>query len=94
MMYLMIFSFIYSGFYILFLLSEKRKKQTAVSRFKWVLLHRRALTVLAYLLFVSAGVMLMSLHSMSVGFVSWWIFSTPLLLLLILGHCHFKSDKK
>ncbi|MFI7961399.1 DUF1634 domain-containing protein, partial [Acinetobacter baumannii] len=42
------------------------------------------LRILAFLLFALSGFILIKKYGFSIGFVSWWIFATPLTFLLIL----------
>lgn len=94
MMYGLVFLIVYLGFYLLFLLSEKRKKQTLTSKFKVVLQYPRLFKIFAYFLFILAISILISLQSGSVGFVSFWVFASPIIFLLVLSHSSFKLHKK
>ncbi|MFE1971414.1 DUF1634 domain-containing protein, partial [Acinetobacter baumannii] len=49
--------------------------------------------ILAFLLFALSGFILIKKYGFSIGFVSWWIFATPLTFLLILWLNPLKPSK-
>jgi len=63
-------------------------KQQAFIRYK------TQLRVLAYLCFLIAGSLLCFAYGSSIGFISWWIFATPVTFLLVLSVNELKPTKK
>lgn len=80
-----VFLQLYIGFYLLYLLSEKSKKKVQI-----VSCHPQVFKIIAYLLFISGLVELIHQYGSSVGLVSWWIFTSPILFILILGQAKLK----
>lgn len=81
---LLSFLFILCAVYGLYQVSEKQMKKTLQS--KWVLLahHPRIVRVISLLLLVIATVLIIQEDGYSIGFVSFWIFSSPLIFIFIL----------
>ncbi len=78
---MMFFVFILTllGMYLLFISAEKYRSSKSLAQKYYPLLR-----ILAFLLFALSGFILIKKYGFSIGFVSWWIFATPLTFLLIL----------
>ena len=78
------FLFILCAVYGLYRVSEKQMKKTLQS--KWALLahHPRIVRVISLLLLIIATVLIIQEDGYSIGFVSFWIFSSPLIFIFIL----------
>lgn len=79
------------GMLLLYKCSAKqitKAKQQAFIRFK------TQLRVLAYVCFLIAGSLLCFTYGSSIGFISWWIFATPVTFLLVLWVNELKPAKK
>lgn len=74
---------IYMGFYLLYVQSEKARKKVASSKISVILRYRKIAICLAYCLFFHVIWKLTEQYGCSVGIVSWWVFITPILLILI-----------
>ncbi|KHF77788.1 hypothetical protein PJ15_0844 [Acinetobacter sp. neg1] len=61
---------------------------------QFVIRYQIQLKVLAYLCFLLAGSLLCLEYGSSIGFVSWWIFATPVTFLLVLWVNELKPVKK
>lgn len=81
---LLSFLFILCAVYGLYQVSEKQMKKSLQS--KWALLahHPRIVRVISLLLLVIATVLIIQEDGYSIGFVSFWIFSSPLIFIFIL----------
>ena len=71
------------GFYLLLLLNKKQQRQTSTFS-RVVLRYPRTVRSLAILCFVLGCALCMSQYGASIGFVSWWIFASPVIFVLIL----------
>ena len=80
------------GFYILYLCSEKQRAKTAKSKWSWWVAHLRFSKIFAFVLFALAIVLLCLKQGTSIGWVSFFIFSTPLIFILIL-YCNDLKPK-
>ena len=79
------------GMLLLYKCSAKqisKAKQQAFIRYK------TQLRVLAYLCFLIAGSLLCLEYGSSIGFISWWIFATPVTFVLVLSVNELKPTKK
>ena len=78
------FIFILCAVYGLYRVSEKQMKKTLQS--KWALLahHPRIVRVISLVLLVITTVLIIQEDGYSIGFVSFWIFSSPLIFIFIL----------
>ncbi|OEY94671.1 DUF1634 domain-containing protein [Acinetobacter proteolyticus] len=79
------------GMLLLYKCSAKqisKAKQQAFIRYK------TQLRVLAYICFLIAGSLLCLEYGSSIGFISWWIFATPVTFLLVLSVNELKPTKK
>ncbi|MDS7944914.1 DUF1634 domain-containing protein [Acinetobacter sp. V110_1] len=84
---MMIFVFVLTllGMYLLFISSEKHRSPKSTGHFKSLAQKYYPLfRISAFLLFALSGFLLIKKYGFSIGFVSWWIFATPLTFLLIL----------
>lgn len=71
--------------YLLFMSSEKYRSPKSTGHFKPLAQkYYSLLKIAAFLLFALSGFILIKKYGFSIGFVSWWIFATPLTFLLIL----------
>ncbi|MBF7691849.1 DUF1634 domain-containing protein [Acinetobacter pollinis] len=77
---LIVFLGIYIGFYFLFLLNHKKQKPS----FAWVYKYPKGFKLISITLFLLSFYLLVLRYGISVAFVSWWVFATPTILLLIL----------
>lgn len=68
------------GFY---LLSNKQRCVTQNSRWRWILQQPKRNQRICIGFCVLSALCLMWVYGVTVGFVSWWIFATPLLFILI-----------
>ncbi|MCH7304035.1 DUF1634 domain-containing protein [Acinetobacter sp. NIPH 1869] len=79
------------GMLLLYKCSAKqisKAKQQAFIRYK------TQLKVLAYICFLIAGSLLCLEYGSSIGFISWWIFATPVTFVLVLSVNELKPTKK
>lgn len=78
------FVFILCAVYGLYRVSEKQMKKTLQS--KWALLahHPRIVRVISLVLLVIATVLIIQEDGYSIGFISFWVFSSPLIFIFIL----------
>lgn len=79
------------GMLLLYRCSAKqisKAKQQAFIRYK------TQLKFLAYLCFLIAGSLLCLEYGSSIGFISWWIFATPVTFILVLSVNELKPTKK
>ncbi|MGQ0769638.1 DUF1634 domain-containing protein [Acinetobacter baumannii] len=93
---MMFFVFILTllGMYLLFISTEKYRSPKSTGHFKPLAQkYYSLLRVLAFLLFALSGFILIKKYGFSIGFVSWWIFATPLTFLLILWLNPLKPSK-
>ena len=72
------------GMYILYVLSSKQIEKTKKSKLHFMTQHINILRLFACLLFLVAGSLFIAAYGTSIGFVSWWLFATPLVFALIL----------
>ncbi|ARG36706.1 MULTISPECIES: hypothetical protein [Acinetobacter] len=84
-MMIIVFALTLLGMYLLFMSSEKYRAPKSTGNFKlFAQKYYSLLRILAFLLFALGGFILIKKYGFSIGFVSWWIFATPLTFLLIL----------
>lgn len=80
-----VFTLTVLGMYLLFISSEKYRSPKSIGYFKTLAPKSHSLLrISACLLFVLSGFILIKKNGLSIGFVSWWIFATPLTFALIL----------
>ncbi|QNX32230.1 DUF1634 domain-containing protein [Acinetobacter seifertii] len=84
-MMIIVFILTVLGMYLLFISTEKYRSPKSTGYFKSLAQkYYSLLRISAYLLFVLSGFILIKKNGLSIGFVSWWIFATPLTFALIL----------
>ncbi len=90
---IVLFSFILilNGMYLLHLLSRKQLEKRRKSRWVWLITYKLFFKMFGVICLLIAGLILMHLYGSSIGFVSWWIFATPLVFMLILSINDLKS---
>ncbi|KYQ83449.1 hypothetical protein AWW72_13980 [Acinetobacter sp. NRRL B-65365] len=76
------------------LLYKCSSKQMSKTKQQFVIHYQIQLKVLAYLCFLLAGSLLCLEYGSSIGFISWWIFATPVTFLLVLWVNELKPVKK
>lgn len=82
------------AFFGFYLLSEKQRKKTQQSRFAWLLNNVKMYKLACIVLCIIASSLLMWCYNSSIGFVAWWVFASPLLLLIILSVNNLKRTEK
>ncbi|PJF02843.1 DUF1634 domain-containing protein [Acinetobacter seifertii] len=84
-MMIIVFTLTVLGMYLLFISSEKYRSPKSTGYFKTLAQKSHSLLrISACLLFVLSGFILIRKNGLSIGFVSWWIFASPLTFALIL----------
>ncbi|MBF7686980.1 DUF1634 domain-containing protein [Acinetobacter rathckeae] len=83
----------YFAFYLLYLSSDKQKKVIVQSRWAFIAKKPPAYKTLAVTLCITAFILLAQDYGYSVAFITWWVFATPLIFLLILRNNPLKSKK-
>lgn len=79
------FILILVGMYLLFMASEKYRSPKSTGHFKSLAQkYYQHFKIAAFILFVLCAHILIRHYNFSIGFVSWWIFATPLTFCLIL----------
>ena len=88
------FLFILCAVYALYRISEKQIRKTLQS--KWALLayHPRMVRVISLLMLVIATVLIIQEEGYSIGFISFWVFSSPLIFIFILYINELKPKQK
>lgn len=82
------------GMYLLFIASEKYRSPKSTGHFKSLAQkYYRHFKIAAFMLFGLCAFILIQQYKFSIGFVSWWIFATPLTFILILLINPLKSSK-
>lgn len=84
MMIILSLIFILLGLWILHLLSSKQIAKTKQSSLHLLTQFRLTSRCVAYLLFFSAAVILIGHYGIPIGFISWWIFASPVAFVLIM----------
>lgn len=79
------------GMWLLYKCSAKQISKTKQQVF---IRYKTQLRVLAYVCFLTAGSLLCFTYGSSIGFISWWIFATPITFLLVLWVNELKPAKK
>ena len=72
------------GMYILYALSSKQIEKTKKSELYVLANHVKNMRIFAFILFLVAGSFFIAYYGSSIGFVSWWLFATPLVFIIIL----------
>lgn len=76
------------------LLYKCSAKQITKAKQQVLIRYKTQLRVLAYVCFLIAGSLLCFVYGSSIGFISWWIFATPVTFLLVLWVNELKPAKK
>ncbi|MCU4502704.1 DUF1634 domain-containing protein [Acinetobacter sp. WU_MDCI_Abxe161] len=88
------FILILLGMYLLFMASEKYRSPKSTGHFKLLAQkYYRLFKASAFILFGLCAFILIHQYKFSIGFVSWWIFATPLTFIFILLVNPLKSSK-
>ncbi len=82
---------IFIGFSGLYISSEKQKNRFSKSVFSLFLKYRAITRITAFSLFGLAIYFLIQYFETSIGFWSFWIFSTPIIFLIILFNTTFRK---
>ena len=88
------FLFILLGVWGLYQVSEKQIKKTRLSKWSILLVYPQTTRVVCLLLLILALFVFIQKEGASIGFVSFWIFSTPLIFIFILSMNELKSFQK
>lgn len=88
------FLFILLGVWGLYRISEKQIKKTRLSKWSILLVYPQTTRVVCLLLLILALFVFIQKEGASIGFVSFWIFSTPLIFIFILSINELKSFQK
>lgn len=96
MMVLFSVAFICLGMSVLHLLSSKQFEKTKKSRLNVLTVYATLARYIAFILFIVATLLLILEYGSSIGFVSWWLFASPIIFILILyfNDLKPKADKK
>ncbi|MCH7378663.1 MULTISPECIES: hypothetical protein [Acinetobacter] len=76
------------------LLYKCSAKQISKAKQQVFIRYKAQLRVLAYICFLIAGSLLCFTFGSSIGFISWWIFATPVTFVLVLSVNELKPTKK
>ena len=76
------------------LLYKCSAKQISKAKQQALIRYQIQLRILAYACFLTAGSLLCFTYGSSIGFISWWIFATPVTFLLVLWVNELKPAKK
>ncbi|NNP70118.1 DUF1634 domain-containing protein [Acinetobacter sp. Ac_5812] len=76
------------------LLYKCSAKQISKAKQQVFIRYQTHLRVLAYVCFLIAGSLLCLEYGSSIGFISWWIFATPVTFILVLSVNELKPTKK
>lgn len=72
------------GMWCLHLLSSKQIDKTKRSLWHFLTHYPQYSRGFAYILFLIAAAIFIAIFGISIGFISWWLFASPVILLLIL----------
>lgn len=72
------------GMWCLHLLSSKQIDKTKRSQWHFLTHYPQYSRGFAYILFLIAAAIFIAIFGISIGFISWWLFASPVILLLIL----------
>ena len=72
------------GMWSLHLLSSKQIEKTKRSQWRFLTHYPQYSHCFAYILFLIAAAIFIKKFGISIGFISWWLFASPVILLLIL----------
>ncbi len=85
---------IFLGMSGLYRISEKQIKKTRLSKWSTLAIYPQTTRVVSLLLLILAVYIFVQKEGFSIGFVSFWIFSTPLIFIFILYMNELKPDQK
>jgi len=88
------FLFILLGAWGLYQVSEKQIKKTRLSKWSILLVYPQTTRVVCLFSLILALFIFIQKEGASIGFVSFWIFSTPLIFIFILSMSELKSFQK
>lgn len=91
-----VFSFllILCAVYGLYRVSEKQIKQTLQSQWSFVALYPRTSRFICLMLMLLSTLLLIQQTGSSIGFISFWVFATPLIFFFILYINELSAKKK
>ena len=72
------------GMWCLHLLSSKQIEKTKRSQWYFLTHYPQYSRSIAYILFLIAAAIFIAIFGISIGFISWWLFASPVILFLIL----------
>ena len=72
------------GMWSLHLLSSKQIEKTKRSQWRFLTHYPQYSHCFAYILFLIAAAIFIAIFGISIGFISWWLFASPVVLFLIL----------
>lgn len=81
------------GMVILYRCSSKQQSNVHLKYQKIMTIYQVQFRILAFLLFLISGSLLCWIEGISIGFVSWWIFATPITFLLVLKINHVLTPR-
>ena len=87
-------SLIFLGIGGLYRISEKQIKKTRLSKWSMLALYPQTTRIVSLLLLLLAVFIFVQKEGVSIGFVSFWIFSTPLIFIFILYMNELKPHQK
>ena len=72
------------GMWCLHLISSKQIEKTKQSQWRFLTHYPQYSRSIAYILFLIAAAIFIAIFGISIGFISWWLFASPVILFLIL----------
>ena len=94
MIFILIFTLLICAMFGLYLISEKQITKTQKSRWAWCAKNTGMVRLVSMLLIITATVLCSDQYGSSIGFISLWIFLTPLIFGLILYINDLKPKQK
>ena len=94
MILISVFILLICAMFSLYLISEKQIVKTHKTRWVWFAKNPKVIRIIATLLFVIAIILCSYVYGSSIGFISLWIFLTPLIFGLILYVNDLKPKQK
>lgn len=85
---------IFLGIGGLYRISEKQIKKTRLSKWSMLAMYPQTTRFVSLLLLILAVFILVQKEGFSIGFISFWIFSTPLIFIIILYMNELKPHQK
>ncbi|MGY5393527.1 DUF1634 domain-containing protein [Acinetobacter sp. NigerLNRRAM0016] len=82
------------GMWCLHLLSSKQIDKTKQSQWHFLTHYPQYSSSIAYILFLIAAAIFIKKFGISIGFISWWLFASPVILFLILLMNDLKQKDK